>query len=606
MGHAAQFSCVRRRGGLGFYGAQLTTRVGGRVVHCLATLAFSPMGRALWSMAVSTSRKTCTTNRDAAVAKSVKAKTPRIRQSMSSLHTWAGLVVAWVLYAMFLTGTVSYFREEITRYMRPELSASLSLPTVQLVPKVMDSIRQRAPAATQISITLPTERKPFVSAFWRDPSTQGRGFQTALFDPLSAQALQARDTQGGDFFYAFHFNFHYIPVLWGRWLAGLCAMFMLVAIISGVITHKKIFVDFFTFRWGKGQRSWLDAHVGLSVLALPFHFMITWSGLVTLMVMYMPLGLQALPLANDRAAVISEMRFFIPADKPVGQAAVLTSLEALIQQFEQHWDVGSVGAVQLNNPADITAKVIIARQQNQRISTTPQYMVFDGVSGDLLRVKDSSGLAATTQGVLYGLHLGRFADTVTRSLYFLLSLAGTAMVGSGLVLWTVKRRAQLPDPKRPYLGFRLVERLNIATIAGLSVSISSYFWLNRLLPLGIVERATWEIHGFFIVWAGTLAWAVVRPAKKAWVELLWLSAILLALLPVLNIFTTQRHLLNSLRDKDYLFVCFDLAWISFAALHAWLALRTSRHQARLKPKLRTPACQLADATVHSSLTARRA
>src|SRR5690606_8711487 len=97
-----------------------------------------------------------------------------------------------------------------------------------------------------------------------------------------------------DFFYAFHFNFHYMSAFWGRWLAGFCAMFMLVSIISGVITHKKIFSDFFTFRWGKGQRSWLDAHAGLSVLGLPFHIMITWSGLITLMLMYMPFGMQAL------------------------------------------------------------------------------------------------------------------------------------------------------------------------------------------------------------------------------------------------------------------------------------------------------------------------
>ncbi len=55
---------------------------------------------------------------------------------------------------------------------------------------------------------------------------------------------------GGEFFYRFHFQFYYMPPLWGRWIAGFDAMFMLIAIISGVITHKKIFVDFFTFRWG--------------------------------------------------------------------------------------------------------------------------------------------------------------------------------------------------------------------------------------------------------------------------------------------------------------------------------------------------------------------
>ena len=69
-------------------------------------------------------------------------------------------------------------------------------------------------------------------------------------------------------------------------------MFMLVAIVSGVITLK-IFKDFFTFRPGKGQRSWLDSHNATAVLALPFHFMITYSGLLIFMVMLMPWGMNA-------------------------------------------------------------------------------------------------------------------------------------------------------------------------------------------------------------------------------------------------------------------------------------------------------------------------
>src|SRR3546814_3592298 len=85
-------------------------------------------------------------------------------------------------------------------------------------------------------------------------------------------------------------------------------MFMLVAIVSGVITHKKIFVDFFTFRWGKGQRSWLDAHNALSVFGLPFHLMITYTGLVTLMALYMPWGQQAaIQTAAERQQLSAEL-----------------------------------------------------------------------------------------------------------------------------------------------------------------------------------------------------------------------------------------------------------------------------------------------------------
>ncbi|WP_251278864.1 PepSY-associated TM helix domain-containing protein, partial [Enterobacter hormaechei] len=80
--------------------------------------------------------------------------------------------------------------------------------------------------------------------------------------------VQVRETRGGNFFYRLHFDLHYVPVLWARWFISACSMLMLVAIISGVITHKKIFTDFFTFRRGKGQRTWLDGHNALAVLSL--------------------------------------------------------------------------------------------------------------------------------------------------------------------------------------------------------------------------------------------------------------------------------------------------------------------------------------------------
>src|SRR3546814_19289664 len=70
-------------------------------------------------------------------------------------------------------------------------------------------------------------------------------------------------------------------------------MAMLVAILSGIVTHKKILADFFLLRFGKGQRSWLDAHNASSVLFLPFILMITSPGLVSLSPHYLPLVIAA-------------------------------------------------------------------------------------------------------------------------------------------------------------------------------------------------------------------------------------------------------------------------------------------------------------------------
>lgn len=43
------------------------------------------------------------------------------RQPMTWLHRWAGLLLGWLLFAIFLTGTLTVFDKEIDWWMQPEL-----------------------------------------------------------------------------------------------------------------------------------------------------------------------------------------------------------------------------------------------------------------------------------------------------------------------------------------------------------------------------------------------------------------------------------------------------------------------------------------------------
>ena len=295
-------------------------------------------------------------------------KAPGIRQTMSDLHTWAGLLCGWFLYAMFLTGTVSYFKDEISQWMRPEMPHRSVVPdAAEAAQRIAGKLQELAPNAPQWSMRLPDERYTTMDSFWRLPRGQtagpnGRSFGSANFDPLTGDKVASRETVGGEFFYRFHFQFHYMPVLWGRWLAGFCAMFMLVAIVSGVITHKKIFTDFFTFRWGKGQRSWLDAHNALSVFGLPFHFMITYTGLITLMALYMPFGEQtAYKTPAQRQELTAQLNTFIQPGKPTGQAAPLAPVDDMVRQAQARWGEGNVGRVTATNAGDAAARVSVTR-----------------------------------------------------------------------------------------------------------------------------------------------------------------------------------------------------------------------------------------------------
>ncbi|MGY6271776.1 PepSY-associated TM helix domain-containing protein [Achromobacter denitrificans] len=498
-----------------------------------------------------------------------------LRQSMSWLHTWSGLIFGWVLFAMFLTGTLAFFRPEITHWMQPEIEARPA-PAAQAVASAQRYLAEHAPDATRWFITPPSDREPLIRLLYQVPKPRPgeRGFVRAKLDPATGQAVSARETRGGDFFYRFHFELE-TAFPWGRWLASIAGMFMLVAIISGIITHKKIFADFFTFRPKKGgQRAWMDGHNALSVLGLPFHLMITFSGLVLFMTMLMPAGIQAV-YENPRQYTDEVFKSFT-VTPPRNEPAPLAPLAPLVEQAQRHWQ-GRVGRVVVNHPGDAGATVTLVRDAADGVSfgRLAPYMRLDGVSGKLLEGEDELSATVRTAGVVSGLHLGLFAEPLLRWLYFLVSLAGTGMVGTGLVLWIAKRRQKARPGAREAFSLRLVDALNAGTVAGLFLAVAAFFWANRLLPADLAGRQVWEVRAFFAGWGLSLVYAFLFPRRK-WRDLLAAAAAALALVPVVNALTTSRHLGVSLPAGDWVMAGFDLTCLAGALLLAWMARKAAR------------------------------
>lgn len=504
------------------------------------------------------------------------------RQSMAWLHTWTGLLVGWLLLLIFMAGTASYYREEITRWMRPELPAS-QVSTDVAAQRAVDYLQANAGQAETWFVTLPDARNPALRMFWRnpaalaDPSKGRRGrFGSADVDPNTGQALEARETRGGEFFYRLHFDLHYIPVLWARYLVGFCAMFMLVAIITGVITHKKIFKDFFTFRPEKGLRSWLDFHNVSAVMALPYHAMITYTGIVTLMVMYLPWGIKA-AYPQDEAAFFSEAFGGLPEiSAPAEGRATPRPIAGLLAQARTHWNGTDVAGFSVTSPGAGNAVIDVRQRDGERLSIDTPSLRYDMVTGALLAESPAAGAATVTRGVMHGLHLARFADWGLRAFFFASGLVGCLMVASGVVMWAVKERPRHAKQGRVGFGLRLVDALNIGTVAGLPIAFAAYFWANRVLPLGLEGRADLEIKGFFYAWAAALLAAFAWPRRGMWTVQLYLGAAMFALLPAVNALTTQAHLGVTLLAGDWVMAGFDLMMLAFGAGLALCARRMQR------------------------------
>ncbi|MEX5587830.1 PepSY-associated TM helix domain-containing protein [Pseudomonas urmiensis] len=507
------------------------------------------------------------------------------RQAMAWLHTWTGLIFGWLLFAIFLTGTLSYFKEEISHWTQPEIR-SHQLDPVASLGLAQQYLQSNAGNASSWFIRLPNEREAALSVNWRDPNAQGRrGFTSKALDAHSGEPVEARDSRGGEFFYRFHFQLE-MPYPWGRWLSTLCAFIMLLGLVTGIITHKKIFKEFFTFRPGKGQRSWLDGHNAIGVLVLPFHLMISYSSLVLFMYMVMPAGILA--SYGDTGGYFNDL--FGRDDPPAvtGVAAPMAPLPELYAKVQTLAPGARMGYIQIQNPGDSSARVTFTQAAADHVAyRRSANWTFDGVSGELLRQGAPESAAMMTAFSFAGLHMGNFAGPWLRWLYFAFGIAGTAVIGTGLVMWLGKR--QLKHAKSASLPgeLRLVEVLNIASMSGLLLGVAAFFWANRLLPVGLQGRADWEVKAFFLAWAVSLVHAVLRPGRKAWGEQLALGALAFALLPLLNALTTGQGLDQSIAAGDWAMAGFDLTALGTGLFLGWVAnkmLRAPKLVAKRAPR----------------------
>ena len=63
-------------------------------------------------------------------------------QRMDWLHTWFGLVLGWLAFALFLTGTIAVFWFEIQHWAQPELHGAKMLSPEATVQYSVDYLRE--------------------------------------------------------------------------------------------------------------------------------------------------------------------------------------------------------------------------------------------------------------------------------------------------------------------------------------------------------------------------------------------------------------------------------------------------------------------------------
>lgn len=377
------------------------------------------------------------------------------RSRMGWLHTWSGLIVGWLLFAIFVTGTSSYYKNEITLWMQPELHKSFeSDKTLGIaIKKGIESTKK----ASTVSVFLPDSRSNTIRVFARgDNQTNAKNkkrgrAQVKTYDANTGEELKPRKTAGGNFLYRFHFELYSIPRDIARWIVGIVAMFMFTAIITGIIIHKRIFKDIFTFRAKNNPRGWMDAHILPGVATLPFLIMVTYSGLVLLANPVMPWAQKVQfgdmkrghPPKNFQANKNQKTKKVEKKDSPT---ITKEQIVVVLKKANELWP-NNVGSFSLEkNIAKNSFKIKVSPKNQTSIfnfKRDRESATYDAKTAKLISQKNvptTNSIISNTNTALSSLHQAHFADSTIRFVLFISGIFGIILAGTGLILWTEKRK----------------------------------------------------------------------------------------------------------------------------------------------------------------------
>jgi uncharacterized iron-regulated membrane protein len=501
-------------------------------------------------------------------------------RSMTWLHTWVGLSVCWLLLVIFFAGSLSFFRPEINLWMQPAFhqvplltEAQRQTQQYQWLERGIAKLQQQAPDASHWYLYLPDDRTPLLGLGYeqtQDGTSAQSEYQEHYYDPATMTTIDGqRQTQGGDFFYRLHFDLYYLDVLTARWLVGFASLFMLIALMSGVVIHKRIFADMFSFRAHKGSRSWLDLHNVSSVLALPFHLMITYTGIMTLIFLYFPYAVIT-AFDGDANKLFQQVDPTEQSVAATGHTATITNVAAVLQQVQQHWPDANLTRLIVEYPNDRAASFVFSAANGTAVRDLEQQLRIDAATAQVMAVSPAElSASATLNDSMTALHTGRLAQPWLRWLYFFCGLAGCVMIASGCIMWAKRIRERLKQPAS--WGLKLVETLNLATVLGLPLATAGFFYANRLLPIDLPDRAKWEIHCFFLCWLALLLLGCWRRDRLVWRFGFKAVALALAGIPLVNALTTDLNLLDYLRQDHWILAGVELTCLLFALCFLLLA-----------------------------------
>lgn len=495
-----------------------------------------------------------------------------------NVHAWAGVLGGLLLYVMFLTGGVTLFQEQLAVWEEPLAQQRSSVGEASVGERSLGATLERGLSAV--------DRVP--EDCWFYPPKNGLGAaKLRYFSEGKDTSLWIHDgvtperERLADFIFRLHYLWHEVTGTWLFYLAGLLAVALLLALVTGVLIHLKDLVQqFHQFRLNKARRVlWSDMHKVLGVMGLPFQLMYAYTGAF---LVFGALLVQAFtgPVFGGDTARAERVAWGVPftPEGDLGVPAPCLPLDELTKRAR---------AVEPR----LVPEMFRLRYHGRSLEIVDVRGAIEGVpfGQGLVRLRATDGVvldldSPRTDGTrgkvtrwISGLHFAHFGGITLRILFFVLALGTCATILTGNWIWLARREGRREGP-----GNRILARLTVGFGAGTFVAIAALFLASRVFPLDLLGRTKAEELTFIVVLGLCIAWSLAAPdVKSLWWQQLGLAGLLLLPVPVLAARWSDAGLFGA-GQKLVTVVAVDVALLLVAAAlcaSAWALRRVALRQA---------------------------
>lgn len=470
----------------------------------------------------------------------------RLTKRLLDLHALAGVVSGLFIFIISLSGIFALFEEELLTWEQPALRIALPEQPVALMPLLEDFAEElgRDGKLLEMDVHLISPATPFyeVSARVRPAGERSSERRSRRFHPASGAVLPPPVTG----FVHWLVNFHgslMLPRTYGRAIVAISGLFLTLSILSGVVIHRKILKELFTWRFNRSIRvKWQDSHKALSVWGLPFHLVIAltgiWLGVVALLLpinamlaMKGDIGAVFDALAGPQVEASGVSAQALPVDELMPGMARLAGQPLHGIHIERWGDETATYRFQYHPRGPLTGMAIIDVR---------------ATDGEVLlrRDADRPGITFHVVSAITTLHFASFGGIAMKFIYALLGIALCVIVATGLMVWLEKRRFGGQGRAGDDYYRRLGQSFS-GTCLGLLIASFALFYADKLLTLQD-GRTFWIGTIFFTVWGAVLVYALVRTDEYALVrELFFFSGVMSLGIPVANaLFSSHGSLLS--------------------------------------------------------------